>query len=88
MKIEVTIKYYVPFIPYSCRKPRYNEVEETVKVNVREVSMSDGQLAFEVEYAVYNNVFLYKNKCYIEQKYKPGYWSNENISNRLEELIW
>lgn len=88
MKIEVTIKYYVPFIPYRCRKPRYNEVEETVKVNVREVSMSDVQLAFEVDYAVYNKVFLYKNKCYIEQKYKPGYWSNENISNSLEELIW
>ena len=41
IKVEFTIKYYESYIPYRCRKPRYNEITESVFANLREVTMAD-----------------------------------------------
>lgn len=30
IKVEFTIKYYESYIPPRCRKPRYNEITESV----------------------------------------------------------
>lgn len=47
MKIKTWIKYEESYIPPRCRKPRYNECEEYVNINLSETTMSALQLAFE-----------------------------------------
>ena len=88
MKIQTTIKYYSPFIPPRCRKPRYNEVTEVVTHNLRETTMDKVELAFSIDYADKYNVYLYNNKLYVPVKFKPNMWSNEKLSNALDELVW
>ena len=50
IKVEFTIKYYESYIPYRCRKPRYNEITESVFANLREVTMADVKLAFGIDF--------------------------------------
>lgn len=88
MKIKTTIKHYVPYIPYRCRKPRYNEVTEIVTHNLREVSLDKVELAFTINFAEKYNVYLYKKKLYKPKFFIPSMWSNEQLSNSLEELVW
>lgn len=88
MKIKTTIKHYVPYIPPRCRKPRYNEVTEIVTHNLREVSLDKVELAFTINFSKKYNVYLYKKKLYKPKFFMPNMWSNEQLSNSLEELVW
>lgn len=88
MEIKTTIKHYVPYIPPRCRKPRYNEVTEIVTHNLREVSLDKVELAFTINFAEKYNVYLYNNKLYVPVKFRPNMWSNEGLTNALEELVW
>lgn len=88
MKVETTIKYFVSYIPPRCRKPRYNEVTEVVTHNLREVAMDKVELAFTINYSDKYNVYLYNNKLYVPVKFRPNMWSNEGLTNALEELVW
>lgn len=72
IKVEFTIKYYESYIPYRCRKPRYNEVKESVFANLRSVSMADVKLAFGIDWADKFNIYLYKGKLYKEYKLHSG----------------
>lgn len=72
IKVEFTIKYYESYIPYRCRKPRYNEVTESVFANLRSVSMADVKLAFSIDWADKFNIYLYKGKLYKEYKLHSG----------------
>lgn len=72
MKVEFTIKYYESYIPYRCRKPRYNEITESVFANLREVSMADVKLAFGIDWADKFNIYFYKGKLYKEYKLHSG----------------
>lgn len=88
MKVETTIKYYVSYIPPRCRKPRYNEVTEVVTHNLRETTFDKVELAFSIDYADKYDIYLYNNKLYVPVKFRPNIWSNEGLTNALEELIW
>ena len=72
IKVEFTIKYYESYIPYRCRKPRYNEITESVFANLREVTMADVKLAFGIDWADKFNIYLYKGKLYKEYKLHSG----------------
>ena len=72
IKVEFTIKYYESYIPPRCRKPRYNEVTESVFANLREVAMTDVKLAFTIDWVDKFNIFFYKGKLYKEYKIHPG----------------
>lgn len=72
IKVEFTIKYYESYIPPRCRKPRYNEITESVFANLREVAMTDVKLAFGIDWADKFNVYLYKGKLYKEYKLHSG----------------
>ena len=88
MKVETTIKYYESYIPPRCRKPRYNEVTEVVTHNLREVTIDKVELAFTIDFADNFNIYLYNGKLYCPKVFRPNMWSNEGLSNALEELIW
>lgn len=68
IKVEFTIKYYESYIPPRCRKPRYNEVTESVFGVLREVAMTDVKLAFGIDWADKFNIYFYKGKLYKEYK--------------------
>lgn len=68
IKVEFTIKYYESYIPPRCRKPRYNEVTESVFANLREVAMTDVKLAFGIDWADKFKIYFYKGKLYKEYK--------------------
>ena len=72
IKVEFTIKYYESYIPPRCRKPRYNEVTESVFGNLREVAMTDVKLAFAIDWADKFNIYFYKGKLYKEYKLHSG----------------
>lgn len=72
IKVEFTIKYYESYIPPRCRKPRYNEVTESVFANLREVAMTDVKLAFGIDWANKFNIYFYKGKLYKEYKLHSG----------------
>ena len=72
IKVEFTIKYYESYIPYRCRKPRYNEITESVFANLREVTMADVKLAFGIDFVDKFNVYLYKGKLYLPYKLHSG----------------
>lgn len=88
MKVETTIKYYVSYVPPRCRKPRYNEVTEVVTHNLRETTLDKVELAFSIDYADKYNIYLYNNKLYTPVKFRPNMWSDEGLTNALEELVW
>lgn len=71
-KVEFTIKYYESYIPPRCRKPRYNEITESVFGNLREVTMADVKLAFGIDWADKFNIYFYKGKLYKEYKLHSG----------------
>jgi hypothetical protein len=72
IKVEFTIKYYESYIPYRCRKPRYNEITESVFAMLREVTMADVKLAFGIDWADKFNIYFYKGKLYKEYKLHSG----------------
>ena len=72
IKVEFTINYYESYIPPRCRKPRYNEVTESVFANLREVAMTDVKLAFGIDWADKFNIYFYKGKLYKEYKLHSG----------------
>lgn len=86
MKADVTIKYYESFIPARCRKPRYNEVTDVVKANLREVSMADVQLAFTIDYA--DKYDIYANKCKLYKKARFTANDKERFSDALQMALW
>lgn len=63
MKIKTWIKYYSPFLPPRCRKPRYELHEEYIDVELREISFSDFSPAFRVKG---KTVYLYEDQLYCE----------------------
>ena len=72
IKVEFTINYYESYIPPRCRKPRYNEITESVFANLREVAMTDVKLAFAIDWADKFNIYFYKGKLYKEYKLHSG----------------
>lgn len=72
IKVEFTINYYESYIPPRCRKPRYNEVTESVFGVLREVAMTDVKLAFGIDWADKFNIYFYKGKLYKEYKLHSG----------------
>lgn len=69
MKIPTLIKYEVPYLPPRCRKQRYEEREESINVNLREVPADALQLAFEdVSYEGKGKIFLYNHKLWVKRK--------------------
>ena len=94
MKIKYTIMYNRPYIPKGCRKPRYEDIKETVTLNIREVNIGDLQLAMIAEgfhlYGVNRKVkiFAYKGKLYREKELYPGFADEYGFSTALEELIY
>lgn len=72
IKVEFTIKYYESYIPPRCRKPRYNEVTESVFGVLREVAMTDVKLAFGIDWADKFNIYFYKGKLYKKYKLHSG----------------
>lgn len=72
IKVEFTINYYESYTPPRCRKPRYNEITESVFANLREVAMTDVKLAFAIDWADKFNIYFYKGKLYKEYKLHSG----------------
>jgi len=87
IKVEFTIKYYESYIPYRCRKPRYNEVTESVFANLREVTMADVKLAFGIDWADKFNIYLYKGKLYKEYKLHSGIIDSYGDITALDWLV-
>ena len=90
MKIATTIKYYKPYIPYRCRKPRYEEVEELVNANIREVSANDLQLKYSYRYCGQYDLYEYRGKLYRTAKINDicagGF--NNNYSTFIDAIKW
>ena len=47
-KYEFTISYFKPYVPPRCRKPRYEETEETISLRVRCVTRDEVRTAFRL----------------------------------------
>lgn len=93
MKIETTIMYDRPYLPPGCRKYRYEEdVKETIVSNIREVSMSDLQLAMKAEGFHYYGalrvvpLYAYKGKLYREAEICPSLMDGQ--MNALQWLVY
>lgn len=91
MKVKVWIKYEESVIPPRCRKPRYVEKEEYITRTLKEVPMSELDLAFEVQsYYGKGKIFAYKNRLWTRAKLIV----NETIAEEygfktaLDELLW
>lgn len=48
MKIPIKIKYTEEYVPPRCRNPRYEEKQEEINLNIREVNGEDAPIAFIV----------------------------------------
>ena len=65
MKVNTWIKYYESYIPARCRKPRYEEKEEFIDVEIEEVSKRKLKLAFnDKSYEGKGKIYFYKNKLW------------------------
>lgn len=87
MKIKTTIKYYESYIPYRCRKPRYEEQTEVVEINLRETNFENLKLKYESkDWKIYE----YKGKLYKQATLRnicSGDF-NENYQTILQALQW
>lgn len=91
MKIATTIKYYKAYIPYRCRKPRYEEVEEIVNANIKEVSMENLKLKFSFDWCEHYDLYEYKGKLYRIADIKDicsGGFDSERYSTIIEAIKW
>ena len=69
MKIKTWIKYEVPYVPPRCRKTRYEEREEHVDINLREVSKDKLVLAYEdTSYEGKGKIYRYAGKLWAKVK--------------------
>lgn len=87
MKIPTRIKYYESYIPYRCRKPRYKEVVEIVKVNIRELTMDKLKLKYSYDSSFgHYDLYEHNSKLYraveINDICSGGF--NENYSTVIE----
>jgi hypothetical protein len=92
MKIKTWIKYEESYIPPRCRKPRYNECEEYVNINLSETTMSALQLAFEDNsYDGVGKIFFYKGKLWTKSSIRDicaGGEDEYGYHTSLEALVW
>lgn len=90
MKIKTWIKYEESYIPPRCRKPRYNEREEYVNINLPEATASDLQLAFEDKsYFGVGKIFFYRGKLWAQAKLRNPSWAEEQgFQSPLDELVY
>lgn len=90
MKIKTWIKYEESYIPPRCRKPRYNECEDYVDINLSEATMNDLQLAFEdTSYFGAGKIYFYRGKLWAQAKLRNASWAEEHgFQNPLDELIY
>ena len=69
MKITTWLKYEVPYVPPRCRKTRYEEREEYVDINLREVSADKLTLAYEdLSYEGKGKIYRYAGKLWAKAK--------------------
>lgn len=92
MKIKTWIKYEESYIPPRCRKPRYNECEEYVPINLPETTMNDLLLAFEDNsYGGVGKIFLYKGKLWAKASIRDvcgGGEDEHGYHSPLDALRW
>lgn len=87
MKIETTIKYYESYMPPKCRKKRFNEVKETILLNLREVDVNALKLAFkDLSHKIEG--YYYKGKIYSKVKRCIGNERDNENETILSNLIW
>ena len=68
MKLKAEISYYKSFIPYRCRKPRYEEITEIVNINLKEAKKEELVLKYSYNYVEHIDLYLYKNQLYRKAK--------------------
>lgn len=90
MKIKTWIKYEESHIPPRCRKPRYNECEDYVDINLPEVTMDNLRLAFEdSSYDGAGKIYFYKGKLWTQAKLRNKNYAEEHgFHTALDELVW
>ena len=90
MKIKTWIKYEESYIPPRCRKPRYNECEDYVDINLSEATMNDLRLAFEdSSYYGAGKIFFYNGKLWAQAKLRNSSYAEEHgFQTALDELVW
>lgn len=76
MKIRTWIKYQVAYIPPRCRKPRYEDKEEFVDINLREANKKDMVLVYD------DRSYEGKGKIY---RYKGRLWAKAKLSHLAKE---
>lgn len=89
MKIKTWIKYEESYLPPRCRKLRYRECEEYINVNLKEVTSSEMQIAFEDNsYSGKGKIYYFKGKLW--SKVKSGTFmcnpEEKGITSTLDEF--
>ena len=89
MKIKTWIKYEESYIPPRWRKPRYNECEDYVDINLSEATMGDLRLAFEdSSYEGAGKIFFYNGKLWAQAKLRNRSYAEEHgFHTALDELV-
>lgn len=92
MNIRTRIKYEESYIPPRCRKPRYKACEEFVDILLKEESMNNFQLAFEVKtYEGTEQIFCYQGELWSECTVRDicaGGEEEHGYHTALEALVW
>lgn len=88
MKLTTKIRYYKSFIPYRCRKKRWEEVIEEIKLNIKEVSFSELKLKYSWDYEQHYDLYEYKGKLYRKSVILKDFLSAPKFSTSLEALKW
>ena len=69
-KVNIKIEYYHPYIPYRCRKTRYEEREETINVPVRMITSEEAPIAFRLTDYGHTSDQQDIIRCYKKKLYK------------------
>lgn len=91
--VSCKIDYWNPYIPPRCRKTRYEEKEETIKVPVRSITSEEAPIAFRLsDYGhVSENtpeIRYYKGKFFKKYRGYDGHkWYVDAKASELEHMI-
>lgn len=91
MKVKVNIKYYKSYIPYRCRKPRYEEVDELVEANIKEICFADLKLKYSWNYTEQIELYEFKNSLYRKANLRDicsGDYEKDRYNTIIEALKW
>ncbi len=91
MKIKTKIKYYKEYIPYRCRKPRYEEVDEIVDANIKETTMDNLKLKYVYDWCEHYDLYEYNGKLYRVAEINDicsGGFDTERYSTVIEAIKW